>query len=368
MGADIGVIIPTVRDPSVIRRYAQNAIYHRFPLDRLEFIVLTEDFADKSKYQHEFEKMGLDGIVFDQSGRDEFLKSSGVERFAGIFPKQSHAETSFGIFYSWIREHKYDVLIDDDTFPLDTHDYFGEHLDNLEYSGTIAEASSSSRWVNVLHKNFGRHRLYPRGYPYGAMNEVIRLEQKHISKVVLSQGLWTNIPDLDAVRILNDGDLNGQSRTRTQESDYGPNFTVTRGNYTTVCSMNLAFKTLLAPAFYQFPMDDNPWKIGRFDDIWSGVVSKKICDTFGYSIVCGSPLCRHDKAPRSTFRDLSAEAPGLQANEKFYGVVDSARGDGNSIADMVDSIATKLEGSDHEFIRYCGTYTKKWLELLECFD
>jgi len=35
--------------------------------------------------------------------------------------------------------------------------------------------------------------------------------------------------------------------------------------------MNLAFRREVIPAFYQLPMDDNEWEVGRFDDIWSGV-------------------------------------------------------------------------------------------------
>jgi len=42
--------------------------------------------------------------------------------------------------------------------------------------------------------------------------------------------------------------------------------------------MNLAFRQEVVPAFYQFPMDDNRWDVGRFDDIWSGLTLKRACD------------------------------------------------------------------------------------------
>jgi len=81
-----------------------------------------------------------------------------------------------------------------------------------------------------------------------------------------------------------DGDLEGQAQTRTTADDFGSDFVAARDNYLTVCSMNLAFRREVIPAFYQLPMDDNEWEVGRFDDIWSGVFLKRACDVLGKRI------------------------------------------------------------------------------------
>ena len=77
----------------------------------------------------------------------------------------------------------------------------------------------------------------------------MEFSERRIQSVQLSQGLWTNVPDLDAVRILSNGDLNGQAKTRLTVSDYNGNFTVDSGQFLTVCSMNLGCTRDIVPTF-----------------------------------------------------------------------------------------------------------------------
>ncbi|MDG6951656.1 MAG: alpha-1 4-glucan-protein synthase [Nitrososphaerota archaeon] len=360
------VIIPTVRNPGVIRDYADNALANRIDLDSLFFLILTEDFVDKKTYSSILEEVDADGEVMDQKDRESLLSELHLSEFAEVFPKRSHAETSFGLLYLQTRasEFEFGLLIDDDTKPVSEFDFFNTHITNLSYQGRALCLSSDKRWVNVLHHSLAKGHLYPRGYPYSAMGEKIKKENLGIEKVVASQGLWTNVPDLDSVRILMDGDLNGQARTRLSIKDYGESFTVAKNNYLTVCSMNLAFRKEVVPCFYQFKMDDNPWRIGRFDDIWSGVVLKKVSDSFGWSVLNGAPLCEHNKAPRSTFKDLMSEAPGLEANERFYLEVDKASIPDGDIFIKTERIANTLAETSDDFISYNGKFLLKWVDLI----
>ena len=45
------VILPTIRNPEFIEAYINNAKEHSFDLSKLELMVLTEGFVDKSNYQ-----------------------------------------------------------------------------------------------------------------------------------------------------------------------------------------------------------------------------------------------------------------------------------------------------------------------------
>jgi hypothetical protein len=207
------------------------------------------------------------------------------------------------------------------------------------------------------------------------MDETITRERTAVGDVVASQGLWTNVPDLDAVRILNDGDLQGQARTRLDVEDYGDDFVAAPGQYLTVCSMNLAFRSEVIPAFYQLPMDDNPWDVGRFDDIWSGVFLKRACDALGTTIYSGAPLCRHDKAPRSTFDDLTYEAAGLACNEHVWEIVDDVDlTEATTYAEAFDAMAARLADGDWSewrngaFLNAVGESMGRWLECLEALD
>ncbi len=346
-----------------------------FDLDRIHVLFITEDNCPKERMRSLFREENVSGEVFGEKERREWFISQGLEEFYDLIPRASHAETSFGLLYMYANpEFEYGVLLDDDTEPVDNGDFFGTHLRNLAYSGVIDVVSSDKRWVNVLFQCYPRLALYPRGYPYSAMGERVEIQQSRISHVVCSQGLWTNVPDLDAVRILAQGNLEGLPRTRTDESDFHSTFAVAANNYLTISSMNLAFKSEIVPAFYQLPMDDNRWGIGRFDDIWSGLFLKKVADVLRKGILTGHPLCIHDKAPRSTFRDLRAEWPALELNEHLWRIVDDARPESSwdlmylSIARTLRSAAPEMHIINRDFLVHCARSMERWVECCRTIE
>ncbi len=369
--ADVCVIVPTIRDWECVRAYVENARAHGFDVDRLHWVLVTEDFCDVAGMEAMLEDLGVSGEVFDETRRTDWLDRQNVSAFEHLIPEASHAQTSFGLLYLWAHDFEYGVFIDDDTLPHEEDDFFGRHLQNLAHDGEVTQVRSDEQWVNVLYENADDHGLYPRGYPYGAMEETVETETVAVDDVVASQGLWTNVPDLDAVRILMDGDLDGQAQTRTSREDFEEDFVAAPGNYLTVCSMNLAFRREVVPAFYQLPMDDNPWNVGRFDDIWSGVFLKRACDVLGTQIYTGGPLCEHNKAPRSTFSDLTNEVHGLACNEHLWEIIDGVGADADTYAEVFEAMAQTLQTADVEhiengdFLPYVGEYMQDWLACLD---
>ncbi|WP_123619915.1 alpha-1 4-glucan-protein synthase [Halorubrum sp. CSM-61] len=371
---DICVIVPTIREYECLREYVANARDHGFDVSRLHFVLVTEDFCDVEEMRAMLDDLDVSGEVFDGTRREEWYEANGVAEYGHVVPAASHAETSFGLLYMWADDaFEYGIFIDDDTLPHDDEDYFGRHMENLAFGGEIERVRSDESWVNVLYQNADEHGLYPRGYPYSAMDETVETDAVDVEpgEVVASQGLWTNVPDLDAVRILMDGDLEGQAQTRTTADDFGDDFVAARGNYLTVCSMNLAFRREVIPAFYQLPMDDNEWDVGRFDDIWSGLFLKRACDVLGKRIYNGGPLCEHNKAARSTFDDLANEVAGLELNEHVWEVVDEAGDDADAFAAVFDEMADALadgefsEWNNGAFLNHCGEYMRDWLDCLD---
>ena len=374
MTSDVCVIVPTIREYEAVRAYVENARDHGFDPSRLHFVLVTEDFCETDEMERMLAEEGVSGEVFDGSRRERWFAERGAEEFAHLVPAASHAQTSFGLLYMWAGDFEYGVFVDDDTRPHPADDFFGRHLANLSREGSIETVASDERWVNVLYQSADEHGLYPRGYPYAAMDETVETRAAPAGDVVVSQGLWTNVPDLDAVRILADGDLDGQATTRLDRDAFEDDFVVAPGNYLTVCSMNLAFEREVIPAFYQLPMDDNPWDVGRFDDIWSGVFLKRACDVLGKRVLTGLPLCRHDKAPRSTFDDLANEAAGLELNEHLWRIVDDAADGATSYADAYEAMATALIAGGWDayangaFLEYVGEHMLDWLDCLEALD
>ncbi|MDY6817047.1 MAG: alpha-1 4-glucan-protein synthase [Halobacteriales archaeon] len=369
MAADICVIVPTIREYDCLRSYFDNAREYGFDLDRLHAVLVTEDFCDVAGMERMLAEENVAGAVFDGQRRAEWFRNHGIEEYRHLIPEASHAQTSFGLLYLWANEFDYGVFIDDDTRPHPEHDFFGTHLENLHYEGPIRMVESDKHWVNVLYQ--GDNELYPRGYPYSAMDETREVRRSYVDDVVASQGLWTNVPDLDAVRILMDGDLRGQAQTRTAASDFDEDFVAAPGNYLTVCSMNLAFKREVVPSFYQLPMDDNRWDVGRFDDIWSGLFLKRACDVLDKQVYNGAPLCQHNKAPRSTFDDLQNEVAGLELNEHLWEIVDDAGEEADSYVEVCRAIADALvdgdwsEWNNGAFLNHCGESMHEWLACLD---
>jgi hypothetical protein len=371
---DVCVVVPTIREYECMRAYFDNARKHDFDLDRLHVVLVTEDFCETEAMAEMLQDEGISGEVFDGTAREAWFERNGLGEYSHLIPEASHAQTSFGLLYMWQGDFEYGVFIDDDTLPHDAYDFFGCHLRNLQHEGEVTGVSSDEQWVNVLYQNADEHGLYPRGYPYAAMDEDISTEKVHVDDVVASQGLWTNVPDLDAVRILMDGDLQGQAQTRTTAADFDEDFVAREGNYLTVCSMNLAFRREVIPAFYQLPMDDNEWDVGRFDDIWSGVFLKRACDVLDKQIYNGDPLCEHNKAPRSTFSDLTNEVHGLELNEHVWEIIDDAGADADSYAGVFEAMAQKLAGGDFAdyengaFLTHVGEYMLDWLDCLDAIE
>ena len=372
MSQDICVVVPTIREYECMRAYFENARRHDFDLSRLHVVLVTEDFCDTDEMEAMLDEEGVSGEVFDGSRRQEWYEANDVAEYSHVVPAASHAETSFGLLYMWANERfEYGFFIDDDTLPHEDDDFFGRHMENLAFEGDIESVSSDEQWVNVLYQNADEHGLYPRGYPYAAMDETVETDTEYVDDVVASQGLWTNVPDLDAVRILMDGDLQGQAQTRTSRADFEGDFVASEGDYLTVCSMNLAFEREVIPAFYQLPMDENEWDVGRFDDIWSGVFLKRACDVLGKQIYNGYPLCEHNKAPRSTFDDLTNEVAGLELNEHLWEIIDDIGADADSYAGVFGAMADELRDGDYSeynngaFFNHVGEYMHDWLDCLE---
>jgi hypothetical protein len=364
------VTVPTIRNPDCVHDYVENARANGFDTDRLYFLLVTEDFCDKASMRSMLDELEVSGSVFGETDRTGWFETHGLGEYADVIPAASHAETSFGLLWMLDNpEYEYGMFLDDDTEPHPDFDFFGAHLDRLESTPTVEHVASDENWVNVLYQNVDDHGLYPRGYPYGCMDETVTTTERTAESVVACQGLWTNIPDLDAVRILMDGDLDGQAQTLTSATDFTGDFVVEPGNYLTVCSMNLSFKREVIPAFYQFPMDDNEWNIGRFDDIWSGLTLKKAADMLDRRVLSGYPLCVHNKAERSTFSDLNNEVPALELNEHFWKALEDAPEDADDYFEAYEHIIDAVEDYDFsayenaDFMPFTVEKMREWIEV-----
>jgi reversibly glycosylated polypeptide/UDP-arabinopyranose mutase len=210
---------------------------------------------------------------------------------AWIIPRRTSAVRSYGFYKAWQRGPSHILTLDNDCYPDSNLPWIDQHVANLGRVTTLG-------WVT------GCEQLeFTRGYPYRI---------RHKNPVYLSHGLWSNVPDLDAPTSLHYPAL----RTNPAYSVR----TVPRWNYFPMCGMNLAWRTDLTPAMY-FGLFGPDYGMDQYDDIWAGVLVKKVLDHLGLAAVTGAPSVDHRKQS-DVYANLRKQAPGLEMNENFWRAVD----------------------------------------------
>lgn len=218
---------------------------------------------------------------------------------AHIISKGSSACRSFGFLKAWWEGADYVLTLDDDCYP---NAAYGPAHNICDAHATFMH--TQSRWASTLGDDpLG---LRPRGLPR---------DTGAGPASVMNVGLWAGVPDLSA---------HDQLEWQKSNSEYSPptrSWLVPQGQYVPVSGMNLFVARSAVPLCYFAPTGEGqPYH--RFDDIWMGVVAKKVCDVLGWQVSVGQPFVRHERAS-DPHKNLIAEAPGLEENERFWKRIDS---------------------------------------------
>jgi hypothetical protein len=292
-------------------------------------------------------KLLLDGLPHRFYGpkerREYFLRTFGRmgAKVSHVIPDRCHAETSFGFLLAYQERPDIILELDDDTFPAAGHSMVGQHVASIG-KHECPTVSCSGGWYNTFENlRLNASGIFPRGHPYDALTRSGRYHWSTMeSRIVLNMGLWLGHPDFDALTILSQGGLDGRSNVKSIGIKRNQ-LVVGKGTYFALCSMNVAFKPEIVPAFYQLYM--NYMGLDRFDDIWSGIFLKRIVDHLGVNVSVGAPAVRHVKRPRDIFRDLRAELEGMAINEILWRTVNSLNIEGNDYWTAYRSLALGLE-------------------------
>ena len=292
------IVIPTIREESVARFlevWRDEFRGHR--------VIVVEDNPEPT-----FELGGHDIRHYSWADIDRELGDR-----SWIIPRRTDCVRSYG-YYKASQEPGVEMIVtlDDDCYPH-TPGFLREHHRRLTEPAHAPSWTSSGRGV------------LPRGIPYHAQHRELPCGLNH--------GLWTNVPDLDAVTQL----ANSRLGVAFEPVDQ----TIPLGSYFPMCGMNLAWKPELTPAMYFLLMGFREWPYDRFGDIWCGVLVKKICDHLGIGVTSGAPLVEHQRAS-NVWANLRKEAPGYEVNETLWREVDSVRLSGNSFRECYAELARGL--------------------------
>lgn len=233
-----------------------------------------------------------------------------------IIPKQTSACRSYGYLQAYRQGYDYILTLDNDCYP-DGSEWVQGHLNNLTSKVTLD-------WVPSAGE------IKTRGFPYGIRNK---------SEVWLSHGLWSGVPDFDAPTQLLAPDIRFAPATAT--------VTIPRWNFFPMCAMNLGWRRELTPAMY-FGLFGPDYGFDQYDDIWAGVLVKRVLDHLGQAAVSGSPSVEHRKQS-NVYANLRKQAPGMEMNENFWRLVASTH--------IVPSVVT-------DQTLYRKTTSEVYLELL----
>jgi hypothetical protein len=219
------------------------------------------------------------------------------------------------------------ISLDDDVLPIDDLDPVSEHVWALSRSVQLD-------WVNTA-KSHVNMRGIPYSLPY--------------YPVLLSHGMWRNVPDLDAIQQLQHPDL--------RDVDFTPSH-IPRHAFFPVCAMNFAFRKELLPYAYQAPMGrkllhDGLEVFDRFADIWAGLVMKYAIDNMlNGAAVSGYSVVEHRRAS-NVWANLRKEAPGMELNETMY----------LEVSDIVNYYP--LDRDAHQYIHLYRQRLDEWQKLVQ---
>lgn len=259
---------------------------------------------------------------------DEQLKEK-----AWVISRRDSAIRCFGFLKAYELGAEYIFTLDDDCLPIGP--LAAENLPTYEH---VRNLTKTSRWASSVPGS------RTRGLPYRNLGVA--------TKTVLSVGLWEGKPDFDAIQTLSGAD----ERLTLPETRVLP-----LGQYVPICGMNLAFKREITPLMY-FPLQGEGRPYSRFDDIWMGVICKKICDHLGLMITVGRPYVHHKKAS-DPFANLVKEAPGVAFNETFWEDIDGVRLTGDTPLSCMTELGYELAAMNDPYMRDLGGAMQTWASL-----
>lgn len=310
----VGIIVPTIRKAEV------NTFLKEWDFPSYCKVYIIEDNPKK-----EFEL--CKDVHFHGSWEDfENIKNN------WIFSKKcGGGARSFGFYKGWQDGCDFFCSLDDDCLPAGTGEEFVEaHIKQLE--------ADNGRWLHTTEK------IRARGIPY--------MNKGHENETMINMGFWKKNADLDAPTQL----LYGPTEVLQRKMNPVPS-----GYYFPFSGMNMSFKAEAVPMMFQ-PLMGEAYGVWRFDDIWNGIIAKKICDYLGFLVRAGEPSIIHSRAS-NVWTNLKKEVPGLKANEEFWEVIDNVELKGITISDCYLEIANVLKKRKEEYCKIQGVAMEKWINL-----
>lgn len=243
-----------------------------------------------------------------------------------IISRHSAGIRSYGFLLAWRMGAEHIFTLDDDCFPI-----------SPGWCESHVRAMQQPAWTHSAGQR-------TRGMPYANIGTL---------SCVINHGLWSGIGDWDAIQSFSIDSL--------QFSPPSGSRIIPAGQYFPFCGMNFSFVREVTPLTY-FPLMGRDSPYNRFDDIWFGVIAKRICDHLRLPIACGEPFVEHRRAS-DRFVNLIRESTGIQANERFWQTIADLPLSSASPRDCMSEIAEGLSRQSDNYFQRLGKAIRHWSEL-----
>lgn len=276
----IGICVPTIREEAIGRFLREWSPHWEAEQSFTVRLFIHEDGA------HRTFALPTGTVPCVHTSHAEMVETLGDD--AWIIPRGSGACRSFPMYLAWKAGCDFVVTMDDDCYP--------EGADGATFLTRHVAAFTQDRWFRTIGGD------EPRGIPYTRLGSL---------PVMVNHGLWTHVPDLDGPTAL--------VRHRDPRPVCLPrgHNVVPPGMAFPLCAMNVCYRREVIPAAYNLLMGVGAYGFDRFDDIWSGLLLKRILDHAGWYVTSGDPVVRHSKAS-NPFANLRKEAGAMEVHEHLW--------------------------------------------------
>lgn len=248
---------------------------------------------------------------------------------AWIISRKNAGIRSFGFLKACELGADVIATLDDDCYPIDDR-LFACHVEAMDCTPC---------WVSSALN------MTARGMPYRNRGQ--------LAGVAVNVGLWRGVGDWDAPH-----SLVGDEDRKHFEPPAGQRV-VPSGQYVPISTMNVAFRRAVLPLMYLPKMgQDVPYD--RFDDIWGGILAKRVCDHLGWHVSVGRPVVNHQRAS-NPFVNLVKEAAGISMNEAFWARIASIGLGGVTAAQCMSEIGGALRTWQEDYFQTLGKAIELWL-------
>jgi reversibly glycosylated polypeptide/UDP-arabinopyranose mutase len=305
------LVVATIRERSI------QEFLEKWKFENWDSIVIVEDNPERSfniSVDYHYSWKEIDEELGDNSW---------------IISRRDSAIKSFGFYVAWKLGATNIFVLDDDCHPVSS--IIGTHLEALY---------NTKKWIPSIPKQ------RTRGLPYRNLGK--------LQNVMLNIGLWQGEPDFDSIQLL--------SGANWEDRDFD-DYILPNGQFVPICGMNLCFRSIITPLMY-FPLMGKDQMFRRFDDIWCGIIVKKICDHLHYRISCGNPVIHHSRHS-DPMENFKKETPGIIENETFWQEIDKIPLTSNTPVDCMREIGTALQNNKKDYLCKLGKAINIWSSLFD---